>query len=192
MALTEEFLDALALAVDRTPGPLDLVWPAAGNPAGLHRFEHFTAWREFVQGMNLRRTVPLIVSAKFDRAQKLYALAWLEYDLIKAGELVALATLELALKDRYGLQVKDKRGNMAFRRLLRHMVEHDGLTDEKIPMVVRSGGTAINMVNGKQKPSLSDIRNTLAHGDPFDGFPYAGLLELVRDLIDYAYRDFAK
>jgi hypothetical protein len=27
---------------------------------------------------------------------------------------------------------------------------------------------------------------------PFDGFPYAGLLELIRDLINYGYRDFAK
>jgi len=25
---------------------------------------------------------------------------------------------------------------------------------------------------------------------PFDGFPQSGLLELVRDLIDYAYRDW--
>ena len=30
----------------------------------------------------------------------------------------------------------------------------------------------------------------MAHGDPFDGLPVGGLLELVRDLINYAYRDF--
>ena len=29
----------------------------------------------------------------------------------------------------------------------------------------------------------------MAHGDPFDGFPVGGLLELVRDLIVYSYRD---
>jgi hypothetical protein len=30
----------------------------------------------------------------------------------------------------------------------------------------------------------------MAHGDPFDGFPVGGLLELVRDLITFAYRHF--
>jgi hypothetical protein len=37
---------------------------------------------------------------------------------------------------------------------------------------------------------LSDIRNALAHGDPFDSLPWSGLLELVRDLIQYAYRTY--
>jgi hypothetical protein len=30
----------------------------------------------------------------------------------------------------------------------------------------------------------------LAHGDPFDGLPTGGLLELVRDLINFAYRHY--
>jgi hypothetical protein len=41
------------------------------------------------------------VAAKFESAQKLYVLAWLDFDLIKAGELIALTALELALTDRY-------------------------------------------------------------------------------------------
>jgi hypothetical protein len=40
--------------------------------------------------------------------------------------------------------------------------------------------------------SLAEIRNKQAHGDPFDGLAYGGLLELVRDLIAYAYRDFIR
>ena len=67
----------------------------------------------------------------------------------------------------------------------------DGLTDQKIPMVRRCGGSAIGFVNGESKPDLTEIRNRQAHGDPFDGLPVGGLLELVRDLIEYAYRDFA-
>ena len=51
-------------------------------------------------------------------------------------------------------------------------------------------GTAIGFVTGDAKPSLSQRRNGMAHGDPFDGLPVGGLLELVRDLINYAYRDF--
>lgn len=68
----------------------------------------------------------------------------------------------------------------------------DGLTDDKIPMVKQCGGSAISFVNGEVKPSLADIRNKQAHGDPFDGFPIGGLLELVRDLIEYAYRDLIR
>jgi hypothetical protein len=75
-----------------------------------------------------------------------------------------------------------------FAALLQYMPK-DGLTDAKIPMVHRSSGTAIGFVTGQSKPSLADRRNLLAHGDPFDAFPCGGLLELVRDLIVYAYRE---
>ena len=37
---------------------------------------------------------------------------------------------------------------------------------------------------------LSDLRNDMAHGDPFEGPPTGGLLEVVRDVIVYAYRNF--
>jgi hypothetical protein len=118
----------------------------------------------------------------------LYFLAWVYFDVIKAGELAALATLELALNDRYGGKVKRRGAYRSFAELLAYMVQ-DGLTDDKIPMVKRCGGSAIGFVNGDVKPSLAEIRNKQAHGDPFDGLPYGGLLELVRDLIAYAYRD---
>jgi hypothetical protein len=36
-------------------------------------------------------------------------------------------------------------------------------------------------------PGLSEIRNRLAHGDPFESMPWAGLFEVVRDLIDFMY-----
>lgn len=70
------------------------------------------------------------------------------------------------------------------------MVEVDGLTDADIPMVTRCNGTAIGQLTGSTHPTLAERRNLLAHGDPFDGLPTGGLLALVRDLIDYAYRDF--
>lgn len=57
----------------------------------------------FFRERNLHPAVPLILRVKYQRAQKLYALAWQEFDLIKAGELVALTALELALRHRYGL-----------------------------------------------------------------------------------------
>ena len=90
--------------------------------------------------------------------------------------------------DRYGGKIaKSKR---TFATLLKHMVEVDGLTDADIPMVTRCNGTAIGQLTGSTHPTLAERRNLLAHGDPFDGLPTGGHLELVRDLIDYAYRDF--
>jgi hypothetical protein len=50
------------------------------------------------------------------------------------------------------------------------------------------GGTIVGLLTGER----TDIRNDLAHGYPFDGFPQSGLLELVRDLIEYAYRDMIR
>ncbi|HYW77844.1 MAG TPA: hypothetical protein VFA48_14695 [Gammaproteobacteria bacterium] len=70
------------------------------------------------------------------------------------------------------------------------MVSSDGLTDTQIPMVVRCGGTAVGQLIGTTHPTLAERRNALAHGDPFDGLPTGGLLELVRDLINYAYRHY--
>ncbi len=162
-----------------------------GNLGGWLTFDTFAMWREFVLHFSLRGGIPEIVTAKFDRAHKLHVLAWVDFDLIKAGELIALTTLELALKDCYGDKVKDKRGNISFARSLRYMVKGDGLTDDLVPMNRRCGpqATVVGRLIGTVKPSLADIRNDLAHGYPFDGWPHSGLLELVRDLIEYAYRD---
>lgn len=190
MVITTQFLDAIALAADQSPGPLVLPWPLPGNPGGFVSFANFAEWREFVMKLSLRGSIPDIVSAKFERAQKLHVLAWIDFDLIKAGELVALTTLELALTDRYGPKARKQYGNTAFAHLLRFLPEHDGLTDDKVAMIRRCGGTVIDLLSGTRQPNLAEIRNDLAHGYPFDGFPWAGLLELVRDLIEYAYRDF--
>jgi hypothetical protein len=187
----DHFLDLALLRGARAEASLLLPWPAPGNSVGFIEFETADQWRTFVSSLSLPAGIPEIVTAKFRRAQMLYFLAWLYNDLIKAGELMALATLELALNDRYGAKVKKRGAYRSFAELLKYMIA-DGLTDERIPMVQRFGGSAIGFVNGDNKPSLADIRNKQAHGDPFDGFPVGGLLELVRDLIAYAYRDFVK
>ena len=213
MPLPANTLDAIADARDPSSGPLVAPWP---TPAGVGAvaFATFAEWRDFVLGFGLRRAAPEIVAAKFERAQKLYILAWLDFDLIKAGELVALTALESALMDRYAgaetarrtklvakkaerekraLSKKEKWwvGYTTFADLLKFMVERDGLSDDQIPMNRRCGpaSKAIGRLTGESRPSLSDLRNDLAHGAPIDDFPWAGLLELVRDLIDYAYRD---
>lgn len=184
-------------------------WPLPGNPGALIEFETFEQWREKVSELGLAEGVPLIVSAKFNRAQRLMLLAWIDADLAKAAELVALTALELALTDANGRdalpwaiekglakkpkkkkKIGDKIDKAPFAALLKYMVKKDGLTDEKVAINVRcQGGTVIGLLTGKTKPSLADIRNAAAHGDPFDGLPRSGLVELCRDLIEYAYRD---
>jgi hypothetical protein len=180
-------------------------------------FATFDEWRTFVLHFSLRSSVPDIVAAKFERAQKLHLLGWIDYELVMAAELVAMTTLELALRDRYlGLEKarrqkmiiekaqiekrsviqKEKRSaaNISFADLLTYMVTEDDLTDEKIPMNLRcGGGKIIGFLTGEHRPTLAERRNGMAHGDAFGssgaGSPCAGLLELIRDLIDYAYRD---
>jgi len=188
---------------DRTAFPLIVPWPTRANIGGMLEFREASEWLAFLRQRDLHPAVPLIVAAKYQRARKLYALAWQEFDLIKAGELVALTALELALRDRYGARAP-KRGRQppTLEGLLRYMVEGDGLTDGALSFVRQYGGSVLPHLyetdaaraarKATQSPpqtTLAAIRNSLAHGDPFDGLPWSGLLELVRDLIHYAYRD---
>lgn len=168
--------------------PLLLAWPADGNAGAFLQFETGATWRDFISGLGIDPRIPDIVQAKFDRAQQLYLFGWIDFGLIKAGELAALIALELALMDRYGAAIPKRK--RSFSTLLLHMVEADGLTDAHMPMSVRCGGKAIGQLTGENHPTLAERRNLLAHGDPFDGFPTGGLLELVRDLINYAYRGY--
>lgn len=168
--------------------PVLLAWPTPGNPGGFLQFEKAADWRDFVESLGIDPRIPDIFRVKFARAQTLYMLGWVDFSVVKAGELAALIALELALMDRYGGQIsKNKR---SFAALLKYMVDSDGLTDAHIPMVTRCGGTAIGQLTGETRPTLAERRNTLAHGDPFDGLPTGGLLELVRDLINFAFRDY--
>jgi hypothetical protein len=197
MPLPTAFLDALAAAEDRASSPLTFFWPMPGFPGGqMVSFSRFTDWQAFVLDLGLRRTVPDIVAAKFERGQKLLLLAWVDFDLFTTGELVALTALELALRHCFGAKVKRPNGSIHFADTLRCMVKEDGLTDAKIPILQRcGGGTAVGFLTGANRPTLAERRNGFAHGEPFGasgvGSYCAGLFELARDLIDYAYRDFS-
>src|SRR5579863_8840209 len=148
--------DVAILAGTSRDIPLVLPWPLQDNPGGFLSFSSPTEWQRFISSLRLPPGIPEIVAAKFRRAQMLYFLAWHYVDLIKAGELVALVTLELALNDRYGRAARIKARNnrkkkskvklkpkangsddyIPFADLLRQLLE-DGLTDNKIPMVLR-------------------------------------------------------
>ena len=215
MPLPPDYLDAIADARDPSWGPLIVPWPMPGDLGSMLQFSTFAEWRSFISALSLCRAVPEIVAAKFESAQKLYVLAWLDFDLIKAGELIALTALELALTDCYAGKESTRRRKLVAKRaenekraisksekwwvdytsfadLLKFMVERDGLTEDQVGINRRCGPTSkvIDRLTGESRPSLAEIRNDLAHGGPSDGFPSAGLLEIARDLIDYAYRDY--
>ncbi|WP_415287344.1 hypothetical protein RSD66_08735 [Brevundimonas sp. S1H14] len=176
------------LGVLAAAAPLRLCWPSARSPVDWLEFDHAADWARFVERLRPPPGLPEAVERKFLRAQGLYRLGWIDRDLIKAGELAALIALELAVRDRYGRLTGRKKP--AFADLLTYMVDGDGLTDAALPVVARCGGSVVGQVTGDISPRLSDIRNGMAHGDPFEGPPIGGLLEVVRDLIAYAYRDY--
>ncbi|RIV82657.1 hypothetical protein D2V17_15200 [Aurantiacibacter xanthus] len=174
-------MDRALIDLPPCEAPLVLPWPEAGAPGGLVTFEDAASWRDVVAGRSPSPFVPAMVGIKYARAQKLYLLGWIDTDLIEAGDLVALTAIELAVTDRYGHLFPKRRRSLSVP--LRHMVEGDGLTDAAIPMVVRCGRTAIGRLTGDTEPTLARRRNQAAHGDPFNGMPVGGLLELVRDMI---------
>jgi len=187
-AIENPTLDRSQITLSDRDEPLLLAWPTQGNAGGFISFENVADWRAFVESLAIDARIPEIARAKYARAQTLYLLGWVDFSVLKAGELAALIALELALMDRYGGQIT--KSKQSFAALLKFMVESDGLTDDRIPMVVRCGGTAVGQLTGATHPTLAERRNALAHGDPFDALPTGGLLELVRDLINYAYRRY--
>ncbi|RQS48537.1 hypothetical protein DIE00_11405 [Burkholderia sp. Bp8989] len=215
-----DWFDLSAFDASRAEVPLIVPWPVSGNPGALLTFRDFVAWRDFILDRSVHSAIPEIVAAKYRRAQRLYMLGWIDVDLVKAGELAALAALELALKDQYGLRyTQSKRSKaptkpklskvgssqsekkpaeerLSLSGLLKYMVEHDGLGNNSLPSLCSYGRPIATLLYGHQgsdetakTTSLVSIRNGLAHGDPFDGLPWSGLLDVIHDLIEYAYRD---
>lgn len=80
--------------------------------------------------------------------------------------------------------------------LLDYMVRHDRLTDADLPTACPYlGNTAVDRLRNYKlkdpkaaRPSIAELRNRVSHGDPRATSPYAGSLQLVRDIIHYAYR----
>lgn len=196
------FINRVGGGALRIPGPMVIPWPMPGNPGALRSVSNFAEWCEMIRELGVNPAVPLAERAAFERAQKLYVAGWIDADAMKAGELIAFTALELALTSRYSNElylereqtvngVKTKyRVPHRFAEYLRHMVEKEHLTNDQLPCARKYGGTVIGFVTGESKPSLAERRNQAAHGDPFGGgWPCSGTLELIRDLIEYAYRD---
>jgi hypothetical protein len=173
------------LAGAKRTAPFIIPWPTIETPAALLEFATPADWLSFLKAWSLSPFVPLTVSAKSNRARRLYALSRLDFDLVKAGELVAITALELALKDRYAGLMESKRPMLD--ALLRYLVNEDRLTDNALPFTRLYSGSVNEILFESDaardarkaygcpaQTTLASIRNGLAHGDPFDGLPWNG------------------
>ena len=87
-------LDISLFSADRVHDPFLMPWPVPGNPAALLPFHNYAEWQTFIDVRGLHPAIPQIVSGKFRRAQNLYLLAWIDFGLLKAGELVAFGACQ--------------------------------------------------------------------------------------------------
>jgi len=212
MTIAPDFLAALACAAGKFPGSRTLPWPAPKQLGGFVTFADFAEWQRVILGFRLSDGVPLNMVDLFDRALKLYLVAWLDFDLVTAGEMAALAALEHSLRDCYLGDFRERHTKKVVARakseerlptlkenfrpetiplaaLLEHMHRRGGLTDDQLPCIRKYGGSVMRLLTVEADPNLADMRNVRAHVNPFGSGYQSGLLELVRDLIEYAYRD---
>ncbi|WP_197435636.1 hypothetical protein [Agrobacterium vitis] len=76
-------IDPVLLASAMRTGPFVMPWPTASSPAAILEFHKAEDWVSFLRQRDIADGVPMIVAAKYQRAQRLYALSWLDFDLIK-------------------------------------------------------------------------------------------------------------
>ena len=178
-----------------------MMWPDRASHYRHRTFVTFASWSDAVAEFDLNSKVPVALANRWTRVQNVYLSAWLEPDLLVVGDLVAFTALEYAMMDRYGAlalprpKYNPKHPNtlmrVSFAQALDYIVTGDGLTDEQLPFVQKYGGSVVRRLKRRDSisPTLPEMRNRLAHGDPIEAGPGCGLPELIRDLIDYAYRN---
>ena len=172
MTIAPDFLAALAFAAEKFPGSRTLPWPAPKQLGGFVTFADFAEWQQIILGFSLSDGLPLNMVDLFDRALKLYLAAWLDFDLVTAAEMAALAALEHSLRACYLGDFRERHNKKAVAKaksekrelkleenfrperislatLLRHMHERDGLTDDQLPCVRKYGGSVTTLLTGE-------------------------------------------
>jgi len=179
----------------------------AGRPNKLSlEFHHITEWRDYLFSLQIRSAkVPAIHADAYHVALRMLLLGWVEPAVIKSAEMQAMRSLEAALvgvyfqcvfereqakhdkaRQRCGICKKCMLCAALVREKFRpglgvfldYMAAHDDLDPELHNESKKATGNALNF-----------IRNGLAHGDPFNGLPWGGLMEAVRDVMEHAHRN---
>jgi hypothetical protein len=170
------------------------------EPAPFKKFERFADWLDAIEELGLAAEVPDVVADKYVLALKHCLIAWIDLQFLRAAEWAAFGALEYALNDRYGRLIHDLDQAAAGRPLkfrpkgsskcLEFMLGHDGLTDDvfRFSLKYRIPATQQLRRDGAIRPTLYQRRNELMHGRSSDAYPASGIIEMIRDLIDHAYR----
>jgi hypothetical protein len=173
-------------------------------------FANVCEWRDYLLTLQIRSNgIPSIYVDKFNIALRILFLAWVDANIIKAAELQALLSMECALhgayfrvlfndeqekrtalrgkctKNRefctfnnYCKPINDTSFYPGLCRYLDYMVAHDDL-----PRIYHS----------KEKKNdcsaLYIIRNYLGHGATQSNLPWGGLVDVIREVIEHAYRN---
>lgn len=160
-------------------------------------FHDIAAWWDHLNSCCIRsRRVHPIYASQFHVALRIMLFAWIDGSFIKAAELMALRALESSLQSIYypallaanppkkrkqkpsGQLVDEEPPRFRLAQYLDYAEHNDNLS------AVYEFSKFKDNVN-----ALNRIRNGLAHGDIFSGFPWGGLMETVRDIIEHAFRN---
>jgi hypothetical protein len=183
-----------------------------GIKGEILQFYTISDWIDYLYTLCIKSNrVPIIHADQYHVALRIMMLAWADPGVSKAAELQALRSLEGALAQVYFNaildrdQIKREREREKYKRdetkrcqdcpssqpidpmkyrpglcrYLDHMASHDAL-----PSRYHNEGKK------KDQSALHNIRNALAHGEPFNNLPWGGLMESVRDVIEHAYRNY--
>ena len=160
-------------------------------------FNDIAEWRDFLYSFRIRsHRVPAVYADQFHVALRTMLFAWADSNMIKVAEMAALRALESSLQYNYyrpllaanpprkkkppkqqGQVPPAEPTRFGLAKYLDYAERHDGLS------TVYEINKFKDNVN-----ALNRIRNGLAHGDIFSGFPWEGLLETVREIIEHAWR----
>lgn len=160
-------------------------------------FNNIPEWRDFLYTFRIRsHRVPAVYADQFHVALRTMLFALVDASMIKVAEMAALRALESSLQSIYypvllaanpprkkkppkqqGPLPPAEPTRFGLAKYLDYAERHDGLS------TVYEFSKFKDNVN-----ALNRIRNGLAHGDVFTGFPWGGLLETVREIIEHAWR----
>ncbi len=173
----EPLLLDFSIPIFRDSDPLQIAAFEPGNPVPVRQFTDLGDWRNHVLKLRLSSAVLKAIRDKHDQVLRTLFMAWFHPDVVKLAELGALAVLERGIRMRYSTR-KFKAG-LTFP--LRYLLECGGVRDEDLRTYPGAGvGVVQNLLRAckeRSRESLCEIRNRLAHGDPFEITPWAGLFE---------------
>jgi hypothetical protein len=160
-------------------------------------FNDIAEWRDYLDSCRIRsRRVHPIYDSQFCVALRTMLFAWVDASMIKVAEMAALRALESSLQYNYYQPLlaanpprkkkpTEQQGQLpppeptrfGLAMYLDYAERHDGLSTVYPFATFKENANALNR-----------IRNGLTHGDIFSGFPWGGLLETVREIIEHAWR----